>query len=735
MKQSLRFKVFKNSIIPGAVAVIVFMIVGIFQVRRFGNLMEQTNEDQNHVILDTVSDSMKEMATEEFQKYVVSQTNVLNRKFWSTRHDLEVLARQVEMVLSHPESYGGVSVAPPSASDAGRLTLQVLYSETADGLNPQLKHQIRLVGGLRSMMMEIVEANDSLIDCVVALKCGASILADREPEKKIRPDGSAMSFNAERRPWYVGALVHEGTYFTPVNEDAFTGDLQIMAGVPVYVDGTLEAVCGGSVRLEEMGKFVSEAQLGDYTDSCLINENGNVMYTSRTEGELGLENNNLKSLKESSNAQLVSLVNEALKGDVGFAKIELDQEATYIAYAPIETVGWTQLLMIPQEDLNRTAYVLMQKTDQVMEGSLDEVRSNESRTILKTLIIGATLLLLALLTSMLLANSLVRPIKHMTRKVSMIQGDNMSFQVDDTLLTGDEIEILARSFENMSEQMQGYVHEIVQITSEKQRLKTELSVASQIQEHMLPTKFPAFPDRKEFDLYAVMDPAREVGGDFYDYFLIDDDHLAVVMADVSGKGVPAALFMVISRTLIKNVTLSGVYDRPSEILRDVNNKLCEGNEDNMFVTAWLGILTISTGSLISSCAGHEYPVFYRKSEGFVIEKDPHGLAMGGMEGVRYKDARWKLHPGDLLFLYTDGVPEANNSAQELFGNDRMLSALENSRNTITEDREPGETGLYEFLHAVRKQIDDFVGDTPQFDDLTMLCMKYTGPEHGPENGI
>jgi sigma-B regulation protein RsbU (phosphoserine phosphatase) len=370
-----------------------------------------------------------------------------------------------------------------------------------------------------------------------------------------------------------------------------------------------------------------------------------------------------------------------------------------------------------------------------MEGSLDEVRSNESRTILKTLIIGATLLLLALLTSMLLANSLVRPIKHMTRKVSMIQGDNMSFQVDDTLLTGDEIEILARSFENMSEQMQGYVHEIVQITSEKQRLETELSVASQIQEHMLPTKFPAFPDRKEFDLYAVMDPAREVGGDFYDYFLIDDDHLAVVMADVSGKGVPAALFMVISRTLIKNVTLSCVYDRPSEILRDVNNKLCEGNEDNMFVTAWLGILTISTGSLISSCAGHEYPVFYRKSEGFVIEKDPHGLAMGAMEGVRYKDARWKLHPGDLLFLYTDGVPEANNSAQELFGNDRMLSALENSRNTITEDREPGETGLYEFLQAVRKQIDDFVGDTPQFDDLTMLCMKYTGPEHGPENGI
>ena len=260
-----------------------------------------------------------------------------------------------------------------------------------------------------------------------------------------------------------------------------------------------------------------------------------------------------------------------------------------------------------------------------------------------------------------------------------------------------------------------------------QRLETELSVASQIQENMLPTHFPPFPDRNEFNLYAVMDPAREVGGDFYDFFLIDDDHLAVVVADVSGKGVPAALFMVISKTLIKNVTLSGVYTSPAEILKDVNNRLCEGNEDNMFVTAWLGILTISDGSLLSACAGHEYPVFYRKNEGFILEKDPHGLAMGGMEGVRYKDAVWKMHPGDLLFLYTDGVPEANNSAHELFGNERMLTSLDRSLRELGGDQKTDDMDLYLFLRAVREQIDDFVGETPQFDDLTMLCLEYRGP--------
>ena len=726
MKHSLRFKVFRISIISVAAAVIVFMIFGIYQVRRFANIMEQTNLEQNQVIMSTMQDSMEDIATEDFRKYVVSEAKVLDGQFTAMKHDLEVLAKQVEMVLSRPLSYAGVSVPPPSKDRAGQLSLQLLFAEDADSSDPGLTEQVRRIGGLGTMMLEMVGGIDSLIDCVVSLPGGASIIADDVPELKVRSDGEIRPFNADRRPWYVGALVHGKTYFTPVNLDAYTGEPQIMVGVPVYVNGALAAVCGGSIRMKTMGKIVSNAQLGDYTDSCLINENGNVLYSSRSEGELGLETNGLKSLKESSNPKLVSLVGEALEGDVGFSLITIDGKNTYIAYAPVKTVGWTQLLVISQEDLNLTGRVLMEKTDSVMEKSLTEVRDTESMTVLWDLVIAAALLFLATLTSMALANGLVRPIRRMTQRVSQMEGGDMSFHVDQTMLTGDEIEVLARSFEDMSVKMQGYVTEIVDITSEKQRLETELSVASQIQENMLPTHFPPFPDRNEFNLYAVMDPAREVGGDFYDFFLIDDDHLAVVVADVSGKGVPAALFMVISKTLIKNVTLSGVYTSPAEILKDVNNRLCEGNEDNMFVTAWLGILTISDGSLVSSCAGHEYPVFYHKSEGFILEKDPHGLAMGGMEDVRYRDTKWMMNPGDLLFLYTDGVPEANNSAHELFGNERMLASLEKSLDELGQNQEADGMDLYLFLRVVREQIDDFVGETPQFDDLTMLCLEYRG---------
>ena len=728
MKESLRVKIFRINIILITVALLLFAVFGIYQVRRYADLMEQTSRSQNAVIVDSLSDSMRGMAMESFRKYVVSEAKIIDSEFWTMRHDLEILAKQVQMVLEEPSAYSPVEVPLPSQADAGQLSLQLLYSDRADKDDPALKEQILRIGGLRNMMLEMVGGGESLMDCMVSLPGGASIIADRTPESKVGPDGEPQPYNAYRRPWYVGAIVHESTYFTPVNLDNYYETYEVMAGVPVYVDGKLAAVCGGSVMLSSFADIIANATLGDYSDTCLINENGNMIYSSRTEGELGIQGVELKSLLEGSNAELVALVDEALKGDVGFSLLEVDGEKTYVAYAPISTLGWTQLLCISQENLNATAYLLAEKTDAVMEESVTELRSNEGSTIITTMVIAVLMLVLAGILSLVFSKRLVDPIKKMTLRISEMKGDNMSFQVEDVLLTGDEIEVLARAFASMSEKMRGYVREIVSITSEKQRMATELSVAADIQLNMLPTTFPAFPERKEFELFAVMDPAKEVGGDFYDFFLIDEDHLALVIADVSGKGVPAALFMVISKTLIKNVALSGLYNSPAEILQEVNGRLCEGNKDDMFVTVWLGVLTISTGELISACAGHEYPVFFRREQGFVLEKDPHGLAMGVLESSRYRNVRWHMDPGDLLFLYTDGVPEANNSREELFGNERMLKALESSRQEAREQGDTEELDLQRFLRNMRAQIDSFAGETPQYDDLTMLCVEYKGCE-------
>ena len=244
--------------------------------------------------------------------------------------------------------------------------------------------------------------------------------------------------------------------------------------------------------------------------------------------------------------------------------------------------------------------------------------------------------------------------------------------------------------------------------------QTELHTATRIQEAMLPNTFPPFPERDEFDLFASMDPAREVGGDFYDFFLVDDDHLCLVMADVSGKGVPAALFMMASKIILANNAKMG--KSPAQILTDTNASICSNNREEMFVTVWLGILEISTGKLTAANAGHEYPALKRAGGGFALFKDRHGFVLGGMDGVKYKEYELQLGPGDKLFVYTDGVPEATDAEQRLFGTERMLDALNGDAGA----------GPERLLKSVRRAVDGFVKEAEQFDDLTMLCLEYKG---------
>jgi sigma-B regulation protein RsbU (phosphoserine phosphatase) len=233
---------------------------------------------------------------------------------------------------------------------------------------------------------------------------------------------------------------------------------------------------------------------------------------------------------------------------------------------------------------------------------------------------------------------------------------------------------------------------------------------------MLPHFFPPFPDREEFDIYASMDPAKEVGGDFYDFFLIDDDHLAVVIADVSGKGIPAALFMMGSKILVQNYAMTGMS--PGKVLEAVNRQICANNREQMFVTVWLGILEISTGRMTCSNAGHEYPVLKTPDGYFELYRDKHGFIIGGMDGMRYKEYEITMLPGTKLFVYTDGVPEATDADSKLFGMDRMLAALNELQDASPE----------ELLKNVRAHVDAFVGDAEQFDDLTMVCLQYRGPK-------
>ena len=339
---------------------------------------------------------------------------------------------------------------------------------------------------------------------------------------------------------------------------------------------------------------------------------------------------------------------------------------------------------------------------------------NSSRNL--SILLIAAVVVLMLIGALMLAKRIVAPLNRITGRISQLREGDLEFKMEDAYRTGDEIEALAESFATISHKTVEYVDTVKRVTAEKERLGTELTLATQIQAAMLPHIFPPFPDRSEFDIFASMDPAKEVGGDFFDYFLIDDDHLCMEIADVSGKGVPAALFMMASKIILQSVAMMG--KKPAEILAKANETICVNNEAQMFVTVWLGILEISTGKLTTANAGHEYPVLKRPNGDFELYKDKHGFVIGGMEDVQYKQYELQLEPGSKVFVYTDGVAEATNAQEELFGTDRMIEALNSEP-----DAEP-----QQILANVRKAVDVFVQDAPQFDDLTMLCLEYKGSQ-------
>ena len=287
---------------------------------------------------------------------------------------------------------------------------------------------------------------------------------------------------------------------------------------------------------------------------------------------------------------------------------------------------------------------------------------------------------------------------------------------DPEIHTGDEMEVLAVALSDMFADMKLYMTDLLKVTKEKERIGAELNVATQIQADMLPRIFPPFPDRSEFDIYATMQPAKEVGGDFYDFFMLDEDHLGLVMADVSGKGVPAALFMVIAKTLIKNRAQMG--GSPAEVLAYVNEQLCDGNDAELFVTVWFAILELSTGKGIAANAGHEHPVLRRSGGDYELVVYRHSPAVATLPGIRFREHEFELHPGDRVFVYTDGVPEAINEKEEDYGPDRMLAALNSC---------PPDTPMDETLRLVREDLDRFAGQMPQFDDVTMMAIDYKGP--------
>ena len=565
-------------------------------------------------------------------------------------------------------------------------------------------NQLLLISNCEYIFEPIFNNNDCISSIYVGTESGIYY--------KYSNDNSNERYDPRTRSWYTDAVKVAEKSDIPVWQNVYisksTGKFCITCSKAFKnKSGKILGVCAVDMYIDDISDLILKYKIGKNGYNFIIDKNGNIVmhpeYASIFQDESSFESFNLSES---------GLVNEILdkKSDVISAKI--DDKNYYISFSPMEINDWTWVSTLPEEELMEPIYKIENLIDASLEKSEKSLEKDFNFVIIVFLIVFLVSFVIICFVCTKLSKNISLPITRLCEATKSIGRGNFDLSVDKN--SDDEIGKLAKSFNLMARNLKRYMKNLKKTTAEKEKVHSELMIANKIQKSMLPCIFPAFPERKDFDIYAVMDPAREVGGDFYDFFLIDDSKLALVIADVSDKGVSAALFMVVAKILIKNQLQNG--DSPGEVLKIVNNRLCENNEVGMFVTCFLGIFDIKSGEFTYANAGHNPPFLYRKSEKNCIAiTSPHGLVLGGTPNITYLQSKTYLYPGDFLFLYTDGVTEAANKRGRLFSQQKLEEIVNScgKKNVAIQD----------LIFDIKSEINKFVGNAAVSDDITMLALK------------
>ena len=710
----LHGKIMKIVLILSGIMVVLFVGVTLTLLHALHNTIENVAVEESEIVEDSAKEALMNTTYDSFVQTITWAADQIDDEFWIMSHDYYVLREQIEDVLKNPSKYPAKTLEPPSKENEGKYAMQFVCPENYDKNNPLVTERLARIANLEPMMREIVRGNDGYtMDCFVALPDGAALAVDNLSGGKFDENGNVKTYDATTRDWYKGAVEKGDIYFSEDMMSHFYKLRELTWGLPVYVDGELAVVLNGSSPMKALEKKLNERIIGETGFSVLISDKGHIVYSPKAGGELAQDDDNTHDIRVTANPSLAAVVTKAVNQETGFSPVTLDGVDYYVAYAPVDSVGWTLMMFISQGELERDSIALQGKLSAASDNTLDEfdkyVKINAAALLIGLFIV---VLVIAHVISVRTKKAL-KPISSLTEEVYKMDGDHMVFEMKEEYMTDNEIVVLAEAFSDMSVRLQSSLNEILKRTAEEERMNAEIDAASRIQLAMLPSLSESITSREEFDIYAHMVPAKHVGGDLYDFFLIDDNHLGIVVGDVSGKGISAALFMVLAKNTIQNQLMTYGTDVVTAVT-EANKLLIRDNAAHLFVTAWIGVLTLDTGVLRFVDAGHELAAVSKGGKEFAVKMDNHSLVLGMLDRAEYMLNEVQLEDGDTIYLFTDGIVEAKNTDGELFKKERMLEALNKNPNLSPEELDK----------VVRDSVDMFVGDAEQFDDITSLVIRY-----------
>ena len=712
VRHSIRYKITAMALGVSVLAVVLCGAVAVFGMRNMireaatasQSLGETAAYDSRTALVGQAQDGLKEQVK---QKAELTEERLLN-----IAGQVETTAGYMSGVYQNPERYLPRPVEKPAMKNAGKWALQ--YSLVEDVDYEEVQEEIDLAGNLYHMVAPLCEGNDTVSSIYFSSANGFMISYDKNSDNMFEGKTAGQPaelfvdhYDPRDRDWYQEAVETGKSVFTETYLDTF-GRLLISCAAPVYGRGTKPVgVLAMDILIEDINHSVVSARVGNRGYVFLMNHDGYVVSAP----DLAVVDGTYESVNLMEQEEMKMLAERMASGQSGLISFVKDGEDVFAAFEPIAPTGWSMAMVLPQEEVIAPAVVSYENIIENTSRANAQMEGIVQSAMVGVLALSALILLGVLFFAEIRSRKITEPITRLTKEVAVIGQGNLDHTVE--MHTGDELETLGNAFNQMAKSLGEYMENLAEVTADRERIATELNVASTIQSSMLPCIFPAFPDQKDFDIYADMHPAKAVGGDFYDFFKTDENHLWVVIADVSGKGVPAALFMVIAKTMLKNY--AGFGASPAEVLAIVNDRLCENNEADMFVTVFIGVFEISSGIFTFSNAGHNYPLLYRKGGAFDWLKSSPDFVIAGMEGMKFRDNRVAINPGDRLFLYTDGVTEALNRKEELYGDDRLIETLNRP--------EAREMSIDELVTYMKADLASYADGAEQADDITMLVLE------------